>query len=150
MLSLEEQCLKLFDELITEGEALPLENYEDKNLDLRRDYNAWKASCLAAFKAAFGSDSPHYQKLDYSFNLKNPEAEKKYALKLLEKAKKDYPRLSLIEKLKIENREKTKQTRIFISYQQDHAKVACNIQDIILRNSDLKKENVFVGIEISP
>lgn len=36
-------------------------------------------------------------------------------------------------------------TKIFISYQQDYVKTACKIQDIIIENSDLKREDVFVA-----
>jgi TIR domain len=38
-----------------------------------------------------------------------------------------------------------KPTKLFISYQQNDVQIACNIQDLILQNSKLKKEDVFVA-----
>ncbi len=93
MSSNQQQILRNIDELIAKGKVLPLENYSDTNYELRSDYIAWKASCLSLFMKIFGSDSPFYQKLDYSFNLKNPKAEKEYALKLLESAKEYYQKI---------------------------------------------------------
>jgi hypothetical protein len=44
----------------------------------------------------------------------------------------------------IEEQEK-KAIKLFISYQQDDVKVACNIQDLIVKSSTLKKDEVFVA-----
>jgi superfamily I DNA and RNA helicase len=78
--------------------------------------------------------------MDYTFNLKKPSLEKKSALRLLENAKKDYSRTESLKNGNI-----VKPIKIFISYQQDYVKIACKIQDIILHNTNLKKEDIFVA-----
>lgn len=146
MQSDQKRILKELDELIAVGKALPLEKYSHNDIELRSNYNEWKAMCLFTFKKIFGASDPFYRKLEHSLDdLHEPKAEKVYALRLLERAKSYYLKLPFFEKLRTANEEKVKQTRFFISYQQDHVEIACKIQDIILRNSDLKKEDVFVA-----
>jgi hypothetical protein len=42
MATIQEQTLKLFDELIAEGRTLPIERYVDSDEELRSNYLAWK------------------------------------------------------------------------------------------------------------
>ena len=145
--SIEMQTLNLFDELIAEGKNLHLENYSDKDEELRSDYNAWKTSCLFNLGTIFAPNDTYIKKIEYIFSLGKsglgtPSLEKKSALKMLENAKRDYIRLS---NFKNSEKVKDKPLRIFVSYQQNHAQTACKIQDIITKNSYLEKKDVFVA-----
>jgi hypothetical protein len=145
--SIEVQTLDLFDELIAEGKNLHLENYSDEDENLRADYIAWKTSCLFNLGTIFAPDNTYVTKINYVFNLGKtnsgtPSLEKKSALKILENAKIDYIRLSTS---KNDKQVKDKPLRIFISYQTKHVQIACKIQDIITKNSNLEKKDVFVA-----
>lgn len=88
-----EQVLKHFDELITEGNILPLEHYSNNDFELRGKYIAWKAHCLSFLKEVFTTNNEYYNKVADSFNKSNPKLEKIYVLELLKSAKAYYQSL---------------------------------------------------------
>lgn len=102
MVSPQETFLKHFDDLITEGTALPLEGFFGK-MELMARLNAWETRCLNMMEKAFGSNSDYYKNLKQSFEINNLDFHRAYGLTILESAKKDFQSLqSSIKSLEVE------------------------------------------------
>jgi hypothetical protein len=111
-----EQILNHFDELIAEGNVLPLEHYSNNDFPLRGKYIAWKAHCLSFLKEVFATNNEYYNKVAESFDKRDPKLEKIYALELLKSAKAYYQSLQPFAMKEVDKFDKSYD--LFISYYQ--------------------------------
>jgi hypothetical protein len=140
----QEVSVEEFDEIISEGKELHLENFSNNNYNLRAVYKTWKTRVRDLIRRAFGGiNSEYYQSLDYILNQKNPKLEETMSLDLLQRAKKDYQNSLTREKSSRRNLEqdvtKTKKTEsiVFVSHSSKDEKLI-RLVELAFDDRDIK------------